>query len=194
MLNPIRVRKPRMLLMACILSMTLSGCASTLSGVMEAVVETTADAVGDLVVDVAVGTAQAMVDTAVEVTIDASVACIDNDAPVLRGALPNPKLNQEYNGTISVNIRNEPYDDAYGYAFEVYGDFPPGMNSESSGRQLTLTGTPTMPGEYDFRIRVMVEDGAYGKNSTRGLCFTVDDESFHWSIQQDEGERFALSK
>lgn len=140
----------------------------------EAAVETTARAV-----------VYVAVEAVVKPAIGAAVACIDNDKPVLRGALPNPVLNQEYNGIIHVGIRNEPYDDSYDYTFELYGDFPPGMTTEYAGRQIRLMGTPTMPGEYNFKIRVQVEDGPYGENRTQGLCFTVDNERFQWTVQPE---------
>jgi len=156
-----------------VLSSALSGCVSMAEEVFEAAIETTARAV-----------VYVTVEAIVKPTIGVAVACIDNDKPVLRGALPSPVLNQEYDAIIHVGIRNEPYDDSYDYTFEILGDFPPGMTTENSGRQIRLMGTPTMAGEYNFKVRVRVEDGPNGEDRTSGLCFTVDNESFHWNIQQ----------
>jgi len=182
------LRKNVCLFMLFLVTSALSGCASMLNdavgGLVETVVETTVEAVVDVTID-------AVVHTAVDVGAHTAVACIDNDKPVLSGALPSPVLNQEYNAMVHVGIRNEPYDDAYSYAFEVYGDFPPGMSSEGVGRQLRLTGVPTLPGDYHFQVRVRVEDGLHGAKNTKGLCFTVDEESFQWTIQQSEPAQIA---
>ncbi len=174
-------RKHRLLGTILMLSSLLSGCASTMEraigSAFETVIKTTADAVVETVVEVTV-------DAVVDATVTAAFACIDNDKPVLSGALPNPVLNQEYNGLVHVGIRNEPYDDSYDYTFNLYGDYPPGMRIENNDRQIRLIGTPTLPGVYNFNIKVRVEDGPYGANQTKGLCRTTDKESYQWTIQQ----------
>jgi len=179
------IRKNRLLFAILILSSALSGCASMAGGAIESmvenVVETTVDVVIDTTVDVILEPA---FDAVVEATVVAAIACIDNDKPVLSATLPNPVLNQAYSGLVHVGIRNEPYDDSYDYTFELSGHLPPGIRTVSAGRQLRLAGTPKEPGEYNFKIKVTVEDGPYGSNDTAGLCYTVDNESFQWSIQQ----------
>jgi len=158
-------------------SSVLTGCATMVESAFESIVETTADFVVEAAVEV-------VVEPLAEAVIDTAIACLDNDKPVLRGALPNPTLHQEYNGVVQVSLRNEPYDNLYDYTFEVSGQYPPGMRTEYNGRQLILTGTPTTAGEYNFRVAVVVQDGRYGGQNTDGLCSTADIESFHWSIQQ----------
>ena len=168
-----KLRKHSIVFIILILSSALSGCASMAEEVIETLLVTTARAV-----------VYVTVEAVVKPALGAAVACIDNDKPVLSGALPNPVLNQEYDGIINVSIRNEPYDDSYDYTFELFGDLPPGMTTENHGRQIRLVGTPTMSGEYNFKIRVKVEDGRNGENRTKGLCYTVDNEIFHWKVQQ----------
>lgn len=184
------MRKARLLLVVLVLGITQCGCVATLDravgGLFEAVVETTVDAVADAVVDTTVNA----ISVGADMVVSGAIACIDNDRPVLSGALPNPALNQPYNAIVHVGIRNEPYDNAYAYAFKIHGDFPAGMSSESVGRQLRLTGTPTRPGQYNFQISVSVEDGLYGASDTDGLCDTTDNEQFQWTIQQSDYARF----
>lgn len=188
-------RKCGLLFTTLILSSILSGCASTMEraigSAFEAVVETTVEFVVDTTVDVIIKpAAEAVVDS----TINAAIACIDNDKPVLRGALPNPILNQEYEGLINVSIRNEPYDSSYDYNFSLYGDIPPGMTTKNSGRQIRLMGRPTVPGVYNFSVGVQVDDGPYGANKTKGLCFTTDKEHFQWTISQSEPHELPQKK
>jgi len=182
-------RKNGLLFTLLILSSMLGGCASmvdsAIGNVLEAVVETTVDTVVDTTVDVVV---DAVVHTATDVVLDTFIDCIDNDRPVLEGVLPNPVLNQEYNAVVHVGIRNEPYDNAFDYTFELVGHYPEGMQTEINGRQFKLTGIPAMAGEYNFNIRVKVEDGPYGAKDTAGLCSTIDDEPVQWTIQQAEIE------
>ena len=168
-----KLRKYRLLFTVPILCSTLCGCASMAEELVESVIEVTARAIVYVTIEVVVKPA-----------LGKAVACIDNDRPVLRGSLPTPVLNHEYDGVINVSIRNEPYDNSYDYTFELTGDLPPGMTANSSGRQIRLMGTPTTPGEYSFKIRVNVEDGPNAEERTKGLCFTVDNELFHWKIQQ----------
>jgi len=53
-------------------------------GAFESVIETTADAVVDLTVEVVL---KPTVNAVVDGTVGKAIACIDNDKPVLRGAL-----------------------------------------------------------------------------------------------------------
>jgi len=116
--------------------------------------------------------------------IDYAIDCIDNDKPELRPAeLPNPILNQAYNQSISVSIRNEPYDDSFTYLFEFSGNFPTGIQATSSGRIVSIFGTPTVLGEFQFNVTVRVEAGVGLASDTHGLCSTVDSEYYSWSIQ-----------
>jgi len=179
MSRPLTTQKKRLIFTLLIMTSALSGCATMIGDAFETVIETTVEVVVETTVD-------AVVRTAVDVVVHTAIACIDNDKPVLEGALPDPMLNQMYEGLIHVGIRNEPYDNAYKYTFELFGDFPEGMSTEIDGRHFRFTGTPVVPGEYQFGISVKVEDGPNGSKDTGGLCFTVDNERFHWTIQATE--------
>jgi len=111
------------------------------------------------------------------------VDCIDDDQPVLAGALPNPVLNQVYDHGLTVGIRNEPNDSRFAYNFSLQGSIPAGMSYRSSGQTFRFTGTPTTTGTYDFSVSVRVEDALLGSNDTGGLCSTFDSESFQWTVQ-----------
>lgn len=113
-----------------------------------------------------------------------AVACIDDDQPELSpGALPNPILNQVYNESISVAIRNEPYDDSYDYTFKLSGEFPTGMQASATGRNFRLFGTPTEMGIFNFEVSVTVEPGSGISNNTEGLCSIFDRKFYQWTIQ-----------
>ncbi len=115
---------------------------------------------------------------------DLAIDCIDDDRPVLSPAvLPNPILNQVYEDRVHVGIRNEPYDDSFDYTFRVSGQFPPGIQRDTVGRDLRIYGTPTALGDYSFTVRVDVIDSASRPNSTSGLCSTTDEQTYSWTIQ-----------
>lgn len=120
-----------------------------------------------------------------EQLIDLAIDCIDNDKPELSGLLPHPILNHEYNEVVHVGIRNEPYDDQFDYQFTVSGNFPSGLQSESSGRDLRLFGTPIELGDFSFTIKVEVGGG--GRigiaDGTEGLCSTIDTKAYQWTVQ-----------
>jgi hypothetical protein len=116
--------------------------------------------------------------------LDLTIDCIDNDGPVLSpGVLPNPILNQEYNQVVHVGIRNEPFDDAYDYLFELRGRLPSGIQFEGAGRDLRLFGTATELGNFNFEVNVAIEDGIGNFNDTSGICFTTDSIDYQWTVQ-----------
>lgn len=116
--------------------------------------------------------------------VDLALDCIDDDQPELSpGTLPNPVLNQEYDATIHVGIRNEPYDDRFRYRFTLTGDLPMGLQTEAVGRDLQLFGTPIELGDFRFTVRVEVESRNTLAGDTDGLCSTVDSRSYRWTIQ-----------
>jgi len=124
-----------------------------------------------------------------DLIFDEILDCIDDDQPEIRGALPNPVLNQYYEEGVSVSIRNEPYDDRFKYTFEFTGNLPQGIQTETADRSFRLVGTPIETGDYQFSISVKVEDEdarAYlddSEDDTSGLCSTYDAENFQWTIQ-----------
>lgn len=116
--------------------------------------------------------------------IDLALDCIDNDRPVLSPIfLPNPILNQVYNQTVHVRIRNEPFDDSFDYAFQLEGSLPTGLQTQVSGRDLRIFGTPTVLGDFNFVVRVRVLDNPAGFNNTQGLCSTIDTNGYEWTVQ-----------
>lgn len=120
----------------------------------------------------------------VEGVFDIALDCIDDDRPVLSpGELPNPVLFQEYEEFIRVGIRNEPNDDSFLYTFTIQGALPEGIQTSASGRNLRLFGTPIIMGEFDFRVRVVVSDRTGSNDRPSGLCSTVDERNYQWSIQ-----------
>lgn len=116
--------------------------------------------------------------------LDLAVDCLDGDKPQLRPAiLANPVLNQLYDETILVSIRNEPFDDSFAYRFTLTGELPGGIETDIEGRNFRLLGTPIELGEYRFSVRVDVTGTDNPFNNTDGLCLTTDTSNYIWNIR-----------
>lgn len=115
--------------------------------------------------------------------VDYAIDCLDDDRPQLRpNELAQPVLNQTYDQTIRVSIRNEPFDDNFNYRFTLSGQLPEGIQTQSAGREYRLFGTPIELGDFRFSVRVEVS-GNDTFNDTSGLCSTVDTNNYSLTVQ-----------
>ena len=116
--------------------------------------------------------------------LDLAVDCVDDDKPELRPlVLDNPVLNQTYDETIRVSIRNEPFDDSFTYRFSIEGELPDGIRTDSEDRDFRLFGTPIELGEFRFSVRVDVTGTDNPFSNTSGLCRTMDTNNYVWNVQ-----------
>lgn len=85
--------------------------------------------------------------------------CLIDDRPVLNlASLEQPVLNQEFNASIGVSIKNDVLDDSYRYTWTLSGTLPPGISYRTDHRDLIFSGTATALGTYPYRVNVHVSD------------------------------------
>lgn len=85
--------------------------------------------------------------------------CLVDDRPVFNlASLEQPVLNQEFNASIGVSIKNDTLDDDYRYTWTLSGNLPPGISYRIDHRDLIFSGTATALGNYPYNVRVHVDD------------------------------------
>lgn len=83
--------------------------------------------------------------------------CLIDDRPVLdTQKLNQPVLNQVFDASISVSVKNNPHDDLYDYDWRIEGALPPGVSYTIDKRLLMFFGTPTSLGSYPYSVNVYV--------------------------------------
>lgn len=92
--------------------------------------------------------------------------CIIDDRPVLNTEnLTQPVLNQVYESSISVSIKNNSFDDDYDYRWTLDGQLPPGIDYNNNHRSLRFSGTPTSLGDYPYSVSVSVSSDNYWQDN-----------------------------
>lgn len=108
---------------------------------------------------------------------DAVLDCLDNDGPVFNKVELRPAvLNQVYSDSIIASVRNEPQDQRFDYQFSLSGQLPAGIVADPVAQNLVFRGTPTVAGEFPFKLYVEVDDGLDAQQS--GLCFVSRTSDF----------------
>jgi hypothetical protein len=67
------------------------------------------------------------------------------------------KLNLPYNQVITAEVKNDAFDDAYDYFFDVVGDLPQGLEIIYFYRRIEIVGTPLETGRFNFTVYLSVE-------------------------------------
>jgi len=110
--------------------------------------------------------------------------CIFKIAPKLPDkTLSQGRLGTPYNESISAYIKNAD-DGSYDYRFSIEGNLPPGIQYQSDGRLLELTGTPTQVGSFSFKVKVTLPNVISGVGD--GFCFAKDSDKKTYKIQIKE--------
>jgi len=79
-------------------------------------------------------------------------------------------IGEPYFDTISAEVKNEPFDNAYDYYFDVVGELPEGIDILFFYRRIELTGTPTEAGRFNFTVYLTVESFDDGFVDTSPTC------------------------
>jgi Putative Ig domain len=86
------------------------------------------------------------------------IDCIASTKPVITtDNLPNASYGFNYNATIVSEVKNTSYDDSFYYYYSIEGNLPSGISYNVAGRELVFTGTPTVPGNYTFKVNLKIE-------------------------------------
>jgi hypothetical protein len=93
-------------------------------------------------------------------------------------------VDEPYFDTISAEIKNEPFDNAYDYYFEVVGDLPEGIDVLFFYRRIELSGIPLEAGRFNFTVYLTVETMEDGFIDTSPTC--KDEVSRNFTLQVNE--------
>ncbi len=120
---------------------------------------------------------------------DVASACIDLDGPEFTtDALPPAVLGQPYGAEVVVELVNEPYDDDFGYAFNVRGSLPAGLEvRQVRGRRLEIAGVPTAPGTYEFVVFVSVSEPPRSPEEPPVLCWDAAERTYRIAVGPGPG-------
>lgn len=111
--------------------------------------------------------------------------CSGPGGPVfLTGNLPAATVGRAYSVTIEVGISQEPDDDDFDYTFTVGSTLPPGLLTTqiAKERRITIAGTPTTTGTFDFEVRVLADLPNYWYLLSTPLCWTVNDKRYRIEV------------
>ena len=71
------------------------------------------------------------------------------------GDPPVGKVGEPYRWDFSAEVKNEPFDDQYYYAFDItHGDVPLGLVMGCAQRNCSVTGTPVRSGSFPITLFV----------------------------------------
>ncbi|MCB9679843.1 MAG: putative Ig domain-containing protein, partial [Alphaproteobacteria bacterium] len=85
---------------------------------------------------------------AAQVQLDLTVLAVDPPLVVVTAALPDGTEAEPYSASVSAEGGAPPY------TWAIIGEGPPGLTLDGDGGPATLSGTPTVPGTYDFELEV----------------------------------------
>lgn len=87
-------------------------------------------------------------------------------------------MNQPYTQLIAATIDKAEDSEYCIEHIEIAGNFPDGIGYEAIGMQLTLSGTPTNAGEYDFDIKITARPYNYPEGDGDGMCGNTATRSY----------------
>lgn len=107
------------------------------------------------------------------------VECLRDISPVL-----NPKelisgmLYQNYNETITYEVKNANTANYHISELTLEGNFPPNLNYTYTGDTITFSGLPNTTGTYEFTVKITVEPDITDTEGANNLCGTTDYETY----------------
>jgi hypothetical protein len=91
---------------------------------------------------------------------------------------PQATLFTNYSQTLDVDMHNAS-PGGYGItAINVSGNVPPGLACTANGMAITIHGTPTLLGNFEFKINVTVGSYENYEDGSDGLCSTKTSHSY----------------
>lgn len=104
------------------------------------------------------------------------IDCIASSKPeISTNVLPNASQGFSYDTFIISEVRNSANDDSFYYYYDIEGNLPPGISYYEVGRKLFLTGTPTAPGIFTFKVNLKIEASGDSSNDDEQGFFDDDD-------------------
>lgn len=109
--------------------------------------------------------------------------CIINRSPEIPDkSFDVGNVNGYYYQELTSEIKNEPRDDAYNYAYEIHGNLPDGLEMKANHRTLSIEGMPQASGTFTFTIYLYVDPPEYYDEESGeyedALCSTSTSKKF----------------